>query len=87
MKISSKFLALLLGGAVLVAGCEEKNTGNGKNEGNNGEQAVLFLDGSASETIEIGGESQTKTLQVSSALTIWLLWALGRTHSASGKSV
>lgn len=64
MKISSKFLALLLGGAVLVAGCEEKNTGNGKNEGNNGEQAVLFLDGSASETIEIGGESQTKTLQV-----------------------
>lgn len=36
MKISSKFLALLLGGAVLVAGCEEKNTGNGKNEGNNG---------------------------------------------------
>lgn len=30
MKISSKFLALLLGGAVLVAGCEEKNTGNGK---------------------------------------------------------
>lgn len=44
-----------------MAGCEEKNTGNGKNEGNNGEQAVLFLDGSASETIEIGGESQTKT--------------------------
>lgn len=45
-----------------MAGCEEKNTGNGKNEGNNGEQAVLFLDGSASETIEIGGESQTKNI-------------------------
>ena len=43
MKISSKFLALLLGGAVLVAGCEEKNTGNGKTKETTGSRPCFSL--------------------------------------------